>query len=176
MRKNENRIKHLLSMEQLQSLLDICRISDFKMFVVLLLIYYGTLRVNEITSIRQVDLTAEGICIRRKKHISYGLVHYPVFVMEQVRKLSESNSNDSLFNMSNRTLELKIQLLGNRIGVRHLTITDIRSSIATQLNNSGLSLLEISGIMGHRSSTVTENHYIKGAVSKVSNVEILQLK
>jgi site-specific recombinase XerD len=137
----------------------------------ILLTFYGGLRIAELCTIKPYDFNWEGWLrapdeLGRLKVIGKGNKQRPVFVPSKLmariytwikNEVSHSQSKDaSLFRISPRRWESIIERASQISIGRRISPHNLRHSCGTWLSENGFSLQEISEYLGHSSVSTTQ--------------------
>lgn len=130
-------------------------------------------RLSEITTLKwkNIDLKKGTISLYRSKVGNESIIHMTSRVQAILKRRFANKINDFLFNNSNDGYKkgvAGIKAAFKRTGLEDMTIHGLRHTCASRLIQNGMSLYDVSHILGHSNIAMTERyaHIAKSDVSK----------
>ena len=120
------------------------------------------LRVEEVSLLATADVTigerSGEVLVRNGKGSKERTVTINLIVRKAISAWLEFNPQDSLFNLTTRTLQRTVSDIGKRIGVPDLTPHWLRYTFAKRLEHSGVPIETIRDLLGHNSIETTRRY------------------
>jgi integrase/recombinase XerD len=120
------------------------------------------LRVEEVSLLAATDITigerSGEVLVRNGKGSKERTVTINLIVRKALSAWLEFNPQESLFNLTARTLQRTVSDIGKRIGVPDLTPHWLRYTFAKRLEKSGVTIEAIRDLLGHNSIETTRRY------------------
>ena len=161
--KRKQKLPVVLSREEVRRMID--STENLKHRTLLMALYYGGLRLNEVRTLRwsDMDFDRDLIHLKNTKGGKERIVFLHGRLKRHLMMLRRTNGEDTIFvpknhggKYSSRSIQLIVKGSAKRAGIEKITTPHtLRHSFATHLLEGGVNILKIQRVLGHKNLKTT---------------------
>lgn len=146
--------------------------------VMVCLLYYGGLRLNELINLKKKDINVNGeIRIEDGKGGKDGVVVVPKIVISTIQQYLKETKNPEekyLITISSRRIQIIVKEIGIRAGIPWLHPHTFRHSITRHLRENGVAIEDVSKFLRHSRITTTYRYAEMDNKTVLDRVKVVQ--